>query len=153
MLSSLKNKRAIAQFCKGYAATCEEQEIKAQNKLRIFSFIICYRERFENWKNAAIQGREVFSKLINDIAYPKTTIKQFTETVEKHADHFRIHAEEDNGPYWNELYNNHAEKLVAVAEMEVHWLVPWPAQSRVALNGLLRERFSTVGPADWTNVV
>ena len=116
-VSSLENIKEILRFCKDYAETCEEQEVKAQNKLDIFSFIICFSKRFEHWKEAGKNGRKVFTQLIDDINNPEKTIKQFREFVEEESSHFRIHAEENKGPYWSELYKKHAEKLMEVFKM------------------------------------
>ena len=109
----------IIKFCNDYANTCEEQLVRAKNKIESFSFIIHLfgLKRFDHWKDAAEKGKQVFTQLIVDIDNPRKTIKEFSEFVEKKSSHFRIHAEENKGPYWSELYKKHAEKLMEVFKM------------------------------------
>ena len=116
---SLENLKEIIKFCNDYANTCEEQLVRAKNKIESFSFIIHLfgLKRFDHWKDAAEKGKQVFTQLIVDIDNPRKTIKEFSEFVEKKSSHFRIHAEENKGPYWSELYKSHAEKLMEVFKM------------------------------------
>jgi hypothetical protein len=116
-ISSLTNVKEILKFCRDYAADCEEQEVKAGNRMETFSFIVCFNKRFVHWKSAAKDGREEFTKLIAAINDPKTTVKQFKGMVEGRSAHFRIHALENKGSYWLQLYRNHAEKLMNVVKM------------------------------------
>ena len=115
---SLKNSNEILKFCKDYAATCEEHQVKAQNQIEIFSFLsTCFTRRYQHWKIAAENGKDVFTQLIADMTDPKTTIKQFRGFVEEKSLHFRIHAEENKGPYWHQLCRDHADKLADVSQM------------------------------------
>ena len=116
-ISSLTNSKAILKFCKDYAATCEEQEVQAQNKMEIFSFLTCLGKKYQYWKMAAEKGKEVFNELIKKMGDPRMTIKQFKGFVEERSVHFRIHAEENNGSYWFQIYRLHAEKLMDVFVM------------------------------------